>query len=59
MDKEHMKFVLATGFQHFWRGRAQKERMSVHAFLFSLGIYLNFREGSSSSAREYSTGTTR
>ena len=29
MDQEHSKFVLATGFQHFWRGNAQKERMSV------------------------------
>ncbi|THV02579.1 cytochrome P450 monooxygenase CYP63 [Dendrothele bispora CBS 962.96] len=27
MDQEHTKFVLATGFQHFWRGRYQKERM--------------------------------
>ncbi|KAF8639056.1 hypothetical protein AX17_001752 [Amanita inopinata Kibby_2008] len=29
MDHEHSKFVLATGFQHFWRGRAQKERMET------------------------------
>jgi hypothetical protein len=27
MDQEHSKFVLATGFHHFWRGYAQKERM--------------------------------
>ncbi|KAL5522174.1 hypothetical protein ACEPAF_2031 [Sanghuangporus sanghuang] len=27
MDEEHMKFVHATGFNHFWRGRRQKERM--------------------------------
>ncbi|KAE9397925.1 cytochrome P450 monooxygenase CYP63 [Gymnopus androsaceus JB14] len=27
MDQEHIKFVLATGFEHFWRGRRQKERM--------------------------------
>ncbi|KAG6867246.1 hypothetical protein C0993_005269 [Termitomyces sp. T159_Od127] len=27
MDHEHTKFVLATGFNHFWRGYAQKERM--------------------------------
>ncbi|KAK7443501.1 hypothetical protein VKT23_015674 [Stygiomarasmius scandens] len=27
MDQEHMKFVLATGFHHFWRGNYQKERM--------------------------------
>ncbi|KAG6811218.1 hypothetical protein H0H92_008479 [Tricholoma furcatifolium] len=27
MDHEHVKFVLATGFNHFWRGYAQKERM--------------------------------
>lgn len=40
-----MKFVLATGFQHFWRGRAQKERMSVYALLFSLGTFLNFAKG--------------
>ena len=29
MDQEHTKFVLATGFQRFWRGPAQKERMFV------------------------------
>jgi len=29
MDQEHAKFVLATGFQRFWRGYAQKERMFV------------------------------
>ncbi|RDB21763.1 hypothetical protein Hypma_011093 [Hypsizygus marmoreus] len=29
MDQEHAKFVLATGFHHFWRGRAQKERMET------------------------------
>ncbi|KAF8063490.1 cytochrome P450 monooxygenase CYP63 [Lyophyllum atratum] len=29
MDQEHAKFVLATGFRHFWRGRAQKERMET------------------------------
>ncbi|KAG6908239.1 hypothetical protein DXG01_005632 [Tephrocybe rancida] len=27
MDHEHTKFVLATGFNNFWRGYAQKERM--------------------------------
>ncbi|KAF9078274.1 cytochrome P450 monooxygenase CYP63 [Rhodocollybia butyracea] len=27
MDQEHSKFVLSTGFDHFWRGRWQKERM--------------------------------
>lgn len=27
MDQQHMKFVLATGFEHFWRGHRQKERM--------------------------------
>lgn len=27
MDEEHIKFVHATGFNHFWRGRRQKERM--------------------------------
>ncbi|KAJ8515461.1 hypothetical protein ONZ45_g7112 [Pleurotus djamor] len=29
MDQEHSKFVLATGFQQFWRGRNQKERMEM------------------------------
>ncbi|KAL1742984.1 cytochrome P450 [Schizophyllum fasciatum] len=29
MDQEHAKFILATGFQHFWRGLAQKERMET------------------------------
>jgi hypothetical protein len=29
MDQEHSKFVLATGFNHFWRGKSQKERMYV------------------------------
>lgn len=32
MDQEHIKFLSSTGFQHFWRGRAQKERMSVLCF---------------------------
>ncbi|KIK65139.1 hypothetical protein GYMLUDRAFT_39531 [Collybiopsis luxurians FD-317 M1] len=27
MDQEHIKFVLSTGFEHFWRGTRQKERM--------------------------------
>lgn len=27
MDEEHIKYVLATGFNHFWRGTAQRERM--------------------------------
>ncbi|EIW77750.1 cytochrome P450 monooxygenase CYP63 [Coniophora puteana RWD-64-598 SS2] len=27
MDQEHCKYVLATGFSHFWRGTAQRERM--------------------------------
>ncbi|KAH7912121.1 cytochrome P450 monooxygenase CYP63 [Hygrophoropsis aurantiaca] len=27
MDQEHAKYVLATGFGHFWRGTAQKERL--------------------------------
>ncbi|KAF8556689.1 cytochrome P450 monooxygenase CYP63 [Imleria badia] len=27
MDEEHTKYVLATGFNHFWRGTAQRERM--------------------------------
>ncbi|KAL4076590.1 cytochrome P450 [Scleroderma yunnanense] len=27
MDQEHSKYVLATGFNHFWRGTAQRERL--------------------------------
>ncbi|EGO22856.1 hypothetical protein SERLADRAFT_471322 [Serpula lacrymans var. lacrymans S7.9] len=27
MDQEHSKYVLSTGFSHFWRGTAQKERL--------------------------------
>ncbi|KAF8811334.1 cytochrome P450 monooxygenase CYP63 [Phlegmacium glaucopus] len=27
MDQEHSKFVVATGFQYFWRGDSQKERL--------------------------------
>ncbi|KAH7886740.1 cytochrome P450 monooxygenase CYP63 [Phlebopus sp. FC_14] len=27
MDQEHSKFVLSTGFNHFWRGTAQRERL--------------------------------
>lgn len=36
MDQEHAKFVLATGFRHFWRGIAQKERMFdlIHTNVF-------------------------
>ncbi|KAF8629726.1 hypothetical protein AX15_003304 [Amanita polypyramis BW_CC] len=29
MDQQHAKFVLSTGFHHFWRGRKQKERMET------------------------------
>ncbi|GJE94110.1 cytochrome P450 [Phanerochaete sordida] len=29
MDEEHIKHILATGFNHFWRGRRQKERMET------------------------------
>ncbi|KAJ7243899.1 cytochrome P450 monooxygenase CYP63 [Mycena haematopus] len=29
MDQQHSKFVLATGFGHFWRGYSQKERMET------------------------------
>ncbi|PFH47049.1 hypothetical protein AMATHDRAFT_77386 [Amanita thiersii Skay4041] len=29
MDHEHAKFVLATGFNYFWRGPSQKERMET------------------------------
>ncbi|KAG6837575.1 hypothetical protein H0H93_006989 [Arthromyces matolae] len=36
MDHEHTKFILATGFNHFWRGYAQKERMEN---FLGLGIF--------------------
>ncbi|KAJ7078425.1 cytochrome P450 monooxygenase CYP63 [Mycena belliarum] len=29
MDQQHSKFVLSTGFGHFWRGHAQKERLET------------------------------
>lgn len=29
MDEEHIKHILTTGFNHFWRGRRQKERMEL------------------------------
>jgi cytochrome P450 len=29
MDRDHSKFVLTSGFDHFWRGNAQKERMET------------------------------
>ncbi|KAJ7641311.1 cytochrome P450 monooxygenase CYP63 [Roridomyces roridus] len=29
MDQQHSKFVLSTGFGHFWRGHKQKERMET------------------------------
>ena len=29
MDEEHAKYVLSTGFDKFWRGYAQKERMET------------------------------
>ncbi|KAJ7016216.1 cytochrome P450 monooxygenase CYP63 [Mycena alexandri] len=29
MDQQHSKFVLSTGFGHFWRGYSQKERMET------------------------------
>jgi len=29
MDQQHAKFALASGFNHFWRGKLQKERMWV------------------------------
>ncbi|KAJ7199606.1 cytochrome P450 monooxygenase CYP63 [Mycena pura] len=29
MDQQHSKFILATGFEHFWRGNNQKERMET------------------------------
>ncbi|KAF5344773.1 hypothetical protein D9757_013427 [Collybiopsis confluens] len=36
MDQEHTKFVLSTGFEHFWRGTRQKERMER---FFGQGIF--------------------
>ncbi|EKM74893.1 hypothetical protein AGABI1DRAFT_80614 [Agaricus bisporus var. burnettii JB137-S8] len=36
MDREHINFVLSTGFKNFWRGRAQKERMET---LLGEGIF--------------------
>lgn len=27
MDQEHVKYIMATGFNNFWRGKYQKERM--------------------------------
>ncbi|KAI6015338.1 cytochrome P450 monooxygenase CYP63 [Pisolithus orientalis] len=29
MDQEHCKYVLATGFNNFWRGTAQRERLET------------------------------
>ncbi|KAI0076688.1 cytochrome P450 [Panus rudis PR-1116 ss-1] len=29
MDEEHIKFISATGFNNFWRGRKQKERLEL------------------------------
>ncbi|KAJ7479871.1 cytochrome P450 monooxygenase CYP63 [Mycena latifolia] len=29
MDQQHSKFVLSTGFDRFWRGNSQKERMET------------------------------
>ncbi|OCH86929.1 cytochrome P450 [Obba rivulosa] len=29
MDSEHSKYILSTGFSHFWRGRRQKERFET------------------------------
>ncbi|TDL23414.1 cytochrome P450 monooxygenase CYP63 [Rickenella mellea] len=36
MDEEHMKFILATGFNHFWRGYNQKRRFE---FFLGNGIF--------------------
>ena len=56
MDQEHSKFVLATGFQHFWRGNAQKERMSVlWALLFLAKLRLNEFSGSCSLEKVFLT----
>ena len=48
MDQEHSKFVLATGFQYFWRGNAQKERLSVFFKKKSSEITTNESSGSCS-----------
>ncbi|KAM6499413.1 cytochrome P450 monooxygenase CYP63 [Amanita muscaria] len=29
MDQEHSRFALSTGFQYFWRGKMQKERLET------------------------------
>ncbi|KAF9265059.1 cytochrome P450 [Marasmius fiardii PR-910] len=29
MDQEHVKYLMATGFNNFWRGKYQKERMET------------------------------
>ncbi|KAF9259726.1 cytochrome P450 monooxygenase CYP63 [Marasmius fiardii PR-910] len=29
MDQEHVKYIMATGFNNFWRGKYQKERMET------------------------------
>ncbi|KAI0919820.1 hypothetical protein AcW1_003029 [Taiwanofungus camphoratus] len=29
MDEKHIQFILATGFNNFWRGRLQKERLET------------------------------
>lgn len=35
MDEKHMQFILATGFNKFWRGARQKERMCVDFMVIS------------------------
>lgn len=55
MDQEHAKFILATGFQHFWRGKFQKERMSVlwSFFLFLLNLLLTNLQGITPRGRHF------
>ncbi|KAH9840624.1 cytochrome P450 [Rhodofomes roseus] len=36
MDEKHQQYVLATGYDHFWRGVGQKERMEQ---FFGAGIF--------------------
>jgi hypothetical protein len=56
MDQEHAKFVLATGFRHFWRGRAQKERM-FDLIQMSFGQFnLFLRQGDLSRGRYIQSG---
>ena len=59
MDEEHIKYIFATGFQKFWRGKGQKERLYEAVcshFLNSANIW-ELEKGFSE--EEYSTATTK